>query len=42
MSALPWNFVDRLFFGYQNAAALKAAVELGVFTFGQPARGGKT
>jgi 2-polyprenyl-3-methyl-5-hydroxy-6-metoxy-1,4-benzoquinol methylase len=28
----PANFVNRLFFGYQNAAALKAALELDVFT----------
>jgi hypothetical protein len=32
MIASPANFIDRLFFGYQNAAALKAAVELDVFT----------
>jgi SAM-dependent methyltransferase len=32
MIASPGNFIDRLFFGYQNAAALKAAVELDVFT----------
>ena len=28
----PANFVDRIFFGYQNAAVLKAALELDVFT----------
>ena len=28
----PANFVNRIFFGYQNAAALKAALELDVFT----------
>ena len=32
MIASPGNFIDRLFFGYQNAAALKAALELDVFT----------
>jgi 2-polyprenyl-3-methyl-5-hydroxy-6-metoxy-1,4-benzoquinol methylase len=32
MAASPSNFIDRLFFGYQNAAALKAALELDVFT----------
>jgi 2-polyprenyl-3-methyl-5-hydroxy-6-metoxy-1,4-benzoquinol methylase len=32
MAASPANFIDRLFFGFQNAAALKAAVELDVFT----------
>jgi len=28
----PANFVNRIFFGYQNAAVLKAALELDVFT----------
>ena len=28
----PANFVNRIFFGYQNTAALKAALELDVFT----------
>jgi hypothetical protein len=32
MPLSPSNFIDRLFFGYQNAAALKAAAELDVFT----------
>lgn len=32
MTASPSNFVDRLFFGYQNSAVLKAALELDVFT----------
>lgn len=32
MTASPENFVDRLFFGYQYTAALKAALELDVFT----------
>jgi Dimerisation domain len=32
VTASPSNFIDRLFFGYQNSAALKAAVELDVFT----------
>jgi len=32
MTASPSNFIDRLFFGYQNSAALKAALELDVFT----------
>src|SRR6266849_900878 len=32
MPVSPSNFIDRLFFGYQNAATLKAAVELDVFT----------
>src|SRR5262245_43123612 len=32
MTASPSNFVNRLFFGYQNSAALKAALELDVFT----------
>ena len=27
MTASPSNFINRLFFGYQNAAALKAALE---------------
>src|SRR6516164_6710035 len=32
MAASPSNFIDRVFFGYQNTAALKAALELDVFT----------
>jgi len=32
MTVSPGNFIDRLFFGYQNSAALKAALELDVFT----------
>jgi precorrin-6B methylase 2 len=32
MTASPGNFIDRVFFGYQNSAVLKAAVELDVFT----------
>src|SRR5256885_9522008 len=32
MTASPSNFINRLFFGYQNSAALKAALELDVFT----------
>src|SRR5438874_11118445 len=32
MAASPSNFIDRLFFGYQNSAVLKAALELDVFT----------
>src|SRR5262245_35918432 len=32
MTASPRNFIDRIFFGYQNAATLKAALELDVFT----------
>jgi 2-polyprenyl-3-methyl-5-hydroxy-6-metoxy-1,4-benzoquinol methylase len=32
MAPSPANFIDRLFFGLQNAAALKAALELDVFT----------
>src|SRR5437868_15265358 len=32
MTASPRNFIDRVFFGYQNAATLKAALELDVFT----------
>jgi 2-polyprenyl-3-methyl-5-hydroxy-6-metoxy-1,4-benzoquinol methylase len=32
MSPSPANFIDRVFFGYQNTAALKAALELDVFT----------
>jgi len=32
MTASPANFIDRVFFGYQNAATLKAALELDVFT----------
>ena len=28
----PANFVNRIFFGHQNAAVLKAALELDVFT----------
>jgi hypothetical protein len=32
MTASPSNFIDRLFFGYQNSATLKAALELDVFT----------
>jgi 2-polyprenyl-3-methyl-5-hydroxy-6-metoxy-1,4-benzoquinol methylase len=32
MAASPANFIDRLFFGLQDAAALKAALELDVFT----------
>src|SRR5262245_52253882 len=32
MTASPRNFIDRVFFGYQNTATLKAALELDVFT----------
>jgi O-methyltransferase domain/Dimerisation domain len=32
MTASPSNFIDRLFFGYQNSATLKASLELDVFT----------
>ncbi len=32
MTASPANFVNRVFFGYQNTATLKAALELDVFT----------
>jgi len=32
MTASPSNFINQLFFGYQNSAALKAALELDVFT----------
>jgi 2-polyprenyl-3-methyl-5-hydroxy-6-metoxy-1,4-benzoquinol methylase len=32
MDVSPARFIDTLFFGYQNAAALKAALELDVFT----------
>jgi predicted O-methyltransferase YrrM len=32
MTVSPSNFIDRLFFGYQNSATLKAALELDVFT----------
>jgi hypothetical protein len=32
MTVSPGNFIDRLFFGYQNSAALKAALELDVFS----------
>lgn len=32
MTASPANFIDRVFFGYQNTAALKATLELDVFT----------
>ena len=32
MTASPSNFINRLFFGYQNAAALKASLELDLFT----------
>ena len=32
MTASPSNFINHLFFGYQNSAALKAALELDVFT----------
>jgi hypothetical protein len=32
MTASPRNFIDRVFFGFQNTATLKAALELDVFT----------
>ena len=32
MTVSPSNFINRVFFGYQNTAALKAALELDVFT----------
>jgi hypothetical protein len=32
MEVTPGKFINTLFFGYQNAAVLKAALELDVFT----------